>query len=500
MDTKRVKIIRMVISILIFSLIGRLFSLSILQHDEYSTKAYNQVSQEIKTYYPRGKILDRYGIPLSGRNEIIEENIILPEYKQRNLAAHVIGDLQYNYNNNTVEGVKGISGLQKIFDEELNGGLPIKILQYKDGRGQAISQGDYYVYGDHLNQGKNIKVTLDYHIQKVIEKEIESFVNEMPENNIGINPMGVAVVVMNVQNGEILGMASWGDENNKAVQSFPFGSVFKTLVSAVALEEGVVELDEEFLCNGTILIENQMKHCHKTEGHGKLTFKEGFAQSCNSVFFEVANRLTEYNPNGTIKGNKVIDFARKFGFTLYDKTQLDSFILSDKYSKNTLPDRITCQMDVFNMALGQGKIEASPLIATKIMATIANGGIMREPLLVKEILNQEGKSVEKFNNGNGERVISKQVNKKLQFLLREVAISGTAQGINDSKYGNIAGKTGTAENGTVNSHAWFSGYFPTDQPKYAMTVFVEQGKSGSRTAVPLFDGIADEILKLGQRN
>ncbi len=495
MFVKRIKIIKIIISIFIFSLIGRLFSLSILHHDDYSSQVYSQMSQEVSTYYPRGKILDRNEIPLSGQNKE-KDGILLPQYQHQGIANHVIGKLQYNNDDNTVEGAKGVSGLQKIFDKELNGGLPIKIIQYKDGRGKEISNKDYYVYGDHLNQGNNIKLTLDYHIQNTIEKEINSFIDEIAENNSGISPAGIAVVVMNAKTGEVLGMTSWGDENNKAVQSFPFGSVFKTLVSAVALEEDVVKLDEEFTCNGTILIDGQIKHCHKTEGHGELTFKEAFAQSCNSVFFEVAHRLTEYNPNGTIKGNKVIDLAQKFGFAPYSEVHPDPFILSDKYSNNTLPDSITCQMDIFNMALGQGKIQATPLMATKIMATVANGGIMREPLLVKEILNQEGQIIKKFGNSSEKRVIDKEVNKKLQTLLEEVAISGTARGINDQEYSSIAGKTGTAENGTVNSHAWFSGYFPANQPKYAMTVFVEEGESGSGVAVPLFDRIVEKILKL----
>ena len=88
---------------------------------------------------------------------------------------------------------------------------------------------------------------------------MEKFIRQ----NRGGTAAGLSVVVLDVQRGEVLGMASLEDQNNKALQSFPLGSVFKTIVAAKALEDGVVDLDEEFICNGTIIIDDQMKHCHQ---------------------------------------------------------------------------------------------------------------------------------------------------------------------------------------------------------------------------------------------
>lgn len=488
----RVRIVRVTIAVLMIALIGRLFHLSILHYDDYSGRIQDQITQEVNIYYPRGKILDRNEIPLSGKSKL-QNGIMLSYHKNSDIAHHVVGEVNYDPSDHTGNGAAGDTGLQKEFDQELRGGLPIKIVRYKDGRGQDISENGYYVYGDHVNQGRDIKTTLDYHIQGIIEEEMNLFYDEK-------KPKGIAVVVMDIEKGEVLGMASKGDENNKAVQSFAFGSIFKTLVAAKALEQGVVEFDEKFICNGSILIDDQLKHCHKTEGHGEITFKQAFAQSCNSVFYEVANRLTEYNPNGTIKGNQVLDLAQEFGLAPYSKAKPDSFILSDKYSKNTLPDSITTQMDVFNMALGQGKVEVSPLMATKIMATIANDGIMNEPILVREFLTQGGKSIEKLNGNVQKRVIDQQVNKQLQEMLEEVTISGTAQRLHASGNKVVAGKTGTAQNGSLSDHGWFSGYFPTNNPQYAMTVFVEEGGNSGRSAVPLFQDIYKRILDLGQRN
>ena len=501
MFQNRVKLMGIVFSIFLFALIGRLFNISIMHQEDYTARVESQMAKKVDIYYPRGKILDRNSIPLTGRNYIGDKLALSVHVEQELLAKHTIGEIQYKYKDNTIEGVKGVSGLQKIYDKELNGGLPVKLIQYKDGKGQSICDKKYFVYGDHINQGNNIKLTIDYHIQDIIEQEMNSFMlGKINQNNEENCFAGISVVLMDVKNAEILGIASLGDQNNKAIHSYPLGSIFKTLVAVKALEQDVVKIDEEFTCNGTILIDHQIKHCHKTEGHGKLTFKDAFAQSCNTVFFEVASRLTEYNANGTIKGNKTIELAKEFGFSAYKEKKQDTFILSDKYSLNSLPDNITCQMDVFNMALGQGKIESSPLMATKIMATIANNGVLSEPILVKEISNQRGDVLKHYSKGIEKRVIDENINKQVQSLLEEVTISGTAIGENSLDSGGIAGKTSTSQNGKVYPHAWFAGYFPVDQPQYAMTVFVEEGGGGSSVAFPIFEKISKKIINLGQRN
>ncbi|MCR1897967.1 penicillin-binding transpeptidase domain-containing protein [Irregularibacter muris] len=496
----RVKFLGLMLSIFMFVLIGRLYNLSIMHSADYTSRVERQLQREMEIYYPRGKILDRNSIPFTGKN-FIREDLTLPSNIEKDiLASHVIGQLQYQYKNNTVNGLKGVSGIQKLFDQELNGGLPIKITQYKDGWGQKISEDNYYVYGDHVNQGKNVRLTLDYHIQKNIEEAMESFLKDNHSIEQNNKLPGIAITVMDIENGEVLGMASMGDQNNKSLHSFPVGSVLKTLVAAKALEEGVVDLEEEFICNGTIMIEGIEKHCHKTEGHGNITFKEAFAQSCNSVFFEVAHRLTEYNPNGTIKGNKIIDLAKEFGFSPYSEKKKDSFVLADKYSCNTLPDSITGQMDIFNLALGQGVIEANPLMTTKIMATIANEGIFNEPTMLMDVSDSEGEVIKSFEKAEGKKIFEEDINRQLQTLLEEVSISGTAKNYNLVELGGIAGKTGTAQGGQIQPHSWFAGYFPVGKPKYAMTVFIENGGSGSQVAVPLFQEAAEKILKLGQRN
>ena len=97
-------------------------------------------------------------------------------------------------------------------------------------------------------------------------------------------------------------------------------------------------------------------------------------------------------------------------------------------------------------------------------------------------------------------MVDQEINKMVQSLLEEVTATGTAKSKDGQDISHIAGKTSTAQNGRLYPHSWFGGYFPVDNPKYAMTVFVEEGGSGSGIAYPLFYKISKKILELGERN
>ena len=116
---------------------------------------------------------------------------------------------------------------------------------------------------------------------------------------------------------------------------------------------------------------------------------------------------------------------------------------------------------------------------------------------MQEIQSPDG-SIEKSLTIKRSRIIHEEVNDQLQELLEEVVLIGTAMGVEELEYP-IAGKTGTYKM-KGETHAWFSGYFPADRPMYAMTVFVEEGGSGSSVAVPLFKDISKRIMNLGERN
>jgi len=135
-------------------------------------------------------------------------------------------------------------------------------------------------------------------------------------------------------------------------------------------------------------------------------------------------------------------------------------------------------------------------------AVIASGGILNSVSLVDSIMNDEGERIRNVGSPSWKRVISKETASILQGMMLLTVQSGTG-GLADIRgYGGSAGKTGSAETGWVKDdrnilHAWFSGYFPVDTPRYSVCVFIEDGKSGSSSAAPVFAEISAKIMETG---
>ncbi|MFZ7133859.1 MAG: peptidoglycan D,D-transpeptidase FtsI family protein [Eubacteriales bacterium] len=481
---KRIVAASMIFLITFSIVLARTGYLLLKDTDDNASQINNQVGSQSILYYPRGKIYDRNRIPLSGRIE--NESIPVPQY-DASVGKTVLGELAADENNTTASGVQGISGLQLLYNAKLTGGLPIKIALYSDAMGEKINSENIMVYNDHVNTGTSLVTTLDYHIQQLIEEEIANVIDSSLYE-------GIAVVVTEVKTGEILAMASVGDQTNKALLCYQPGSTFKILVAAKALEMGVVNLDTTFQCNGTISVDDVTKRCYKDEGHGEISLLDAFAQSCNISFYQTTALLNKQE-NGQLT-NAVLDLAKEFGFQSEDQQKVKEFLLSYDYSTPTIPSEIFNDMDVFNLALGQGKVMASPLTITKVVGTIANEGVLIEPQILKKEVDSLGNTIEEYS-GSKKQVFDKKTNDQLKILLEEVCKTGTGKNNSLEEMGGLAGKSGTAQHiSEKENHAWFTGYFPADDPIYAMTVFVEEGGTSSKVALPIYDTIAQEILDL----
>lgn len=453
-----------------------------------SIQVNSQVTNKSKLYFPRGKIYDRNMIPISGR--VSKDTIPVPDYNAT-VGELIVGKLESSgeiITDTTEGGLKGISGLQSLYNEKLIGGTPIKIALYSDATGERINEESIMVYDDHINEGESLVTTLDYHLQKLVEKKLDNTIKEK-------NYKGVSVVITQVKSGEILTMASVGNQTNKALLCYQPGSTFKILVAAKALELGKVDLDTIFHCDGSIEINGTTKYCYKKDGHQDISFLDAFAQSCNITFYQTALMLQDEENRYS---NEVLDLAKEFGFQNIneDEEYEKEFMLSSDYSFPLIPEKIFNNMDVFNLALGQGKIMASPLTMNKIVGTIANDGVLIEPQLIKQEIDFEGNISEEYTQSE-KQIFTKDVNDKLKLLLEEVAKTGTGKNNTLIDRGGLAGKSGTAQHvEDKENHAWFTGYFPADNPTYAMTVFVEEGGVSSQEALPIYNEIANEILDL----
>lgn len=352
-----------------------------------------------------------------------------------------------------------------------------------DGRGmlmEGMDAIDQTIEDDIDSPVKNVMLTLNYNIQKAAEDTLY----EKCDKNC-------ALTVININTGEVLAMASKdrnGWERNMVTYSgdntaYNPGSLFKIIVASAALENNVADLNTSFLCSGKD--DKTGISCHKRDGHGMIGMEDAFANSCNVYFIELARKVGAEKIISMAEkfglGRKVLNFSRESTGMLYRKKE------DIKY-------------DIGNIALGQKDIMITPLQACAMVSAIAGDGIMNHPYILKRIFDRDGIIYEEYD-AERERIISEDTAKIVQKLMEEVTSRGTGQ--KASLECGSAGKTGTAQKGIKDENgeyekqdSWFAGYFPTENPKYAVSVYIENAEKGSSTAQEIFKSIAQKILIL----
>ncbi|MEN6316865.1 MAG: penicillin-binding transpeptidase domain-containing protein [Clostridiaceae bacterium] len=443
----------------------------------------------------------------------------LNRYDSGTLAKHVIGYL-------SGKDKIGQAGIEKAYDKELGNNSTFEIGAVTDASKKPIKGLGYRIKSWSAEDSLHIKLTLDYHIQKLVEEAMEK------------NGISGAVVVEDVVTGDILAMASKPDfdqesiENylnssgnelfNKATAAYNLGSVFK-IIDAAALYENMDTLQGKFYkpnqylspymgydteydmnsqvipedyfnldhyeCTGSVNINGLIFKCssYLSGGHGAMNLEQAFAVSCNSYFIEMSQRIGYKN---------LIAMAQKFG--LGTVTGISYQGVSEAGGSLPPIDSYYSKADIANLAIGQGVLLATPLQVADMVATVANGGIKNGVNIVDSVVDGEDRVVREVRAEEGKRIISKSTADKIKSLMKAVTDYGTGKEAGMAYYGGAGGKTGSAETGTKGVvHAWFAGYFPSVEPKYSIAVFVENGLYGGKTAAPVFADIAMGMAKLG---
>ena len=489
-----------IVATLFLMLSAVLFKVSVLDHKVYTSAVINQRMGGIDVKKYRGLITDRNDIPLvDGRSYIYqlkqgadkqsyseddnEKKIVFNatnRYDDLSLSRHLIGY--------TDADDRGVSGLEKTFDNYLQSDEKYRINTINDALDKSITEYGTRAKNANYVNDVNVRTTLDYHIQKIVETAMD----KTDKNS--------SVVVLDVETFDIVAMASrpnfkqydvtdYVKSNgtsliNRAVSGYNAGSIFKIITSAAALESDIADTDHDFLCCGFTETDGVRFNCLNTEGHGVLSMKRAFALSCNCCFLDL----------GIIMGGKrVCDMARRFGF---GKKLLD---IDMGESNGNIPEGMLSKADSANISIGQGSILITPLQAANMACIIANEGVAKKVNLVDAVVDEEGHIIEYLRNAEENRVISKSTADKIKDMMLEVTIDGTGTNALSSEIGFICGKTGSAEtgwmgeDGELNTHAWFCGFYPFENPKYAMAVFVEDGHQGNSAAAPIFKEIAEGI-------
>jgi penicillin-binding protein 2 len=378
----------------------------------------------------------------------------------------------------------GREGLEKQYNACLTGQLGEQLIRV-DARGYKYNvwQGESAVYG------RDLQLTLDASLQRVLE-------NALSEKR-------GAGVVIDPRNGEILAMASAPtiDPNsfipvirevqwarlledpeypllNRAVSGrYAPGSIFKPVTAFAAFSQTNFNPNAIHHCTGTFELGTMRLRCWDTYGHHDIALRRAIEQSCNSYF---CNLGYQTGPAALIAQAKTLGFGQKTGIDLPGESSgllPDSEWKLDRLGEKWRPGD-TCQM-----AIGQGLLLATPLQMAVLAATIANGGKVYKPHLVKK--DNPPEPLRSMNWSEEALTIVKGGMRDVvqQGTGRRVQLCGTQ----------VSGKTGTAEidiKGVRHKNTWFLAYAPSDAPTVALVILVEDGESGGKTVAPL----AREVL------
>ncbi|MTI81209.1 MAG: penicillin-binding protein 2 [Firmicutes bacterium] len=461
-------------------------------------------TEELIKHFSKGSGILPYPLRMEQVRQIKEAKqrgvMVLPvqqRYYNQPLATHVVGHLGSISSQQLMEKLSedsgktyqlndmiGAMGLEKYYEQQLKATQSERLVRaFADAAGSFLEGMGIKLQTNRTDPGRQHVVTT---IDRQVQQKVEQIMDEQVQRG--------AVVVMDVHTGDIVAMASrpnfHPEEVSEVLQtdsSYTFidhgtslyqpGSIFKVIVAAAALEEGLVNYNTTFICEGA---NDPLIRCWNHIGHGSISFSEAFAQSCNPVFAELGLKLG---------AEKLIDYARRFGM---DNQEVIGYPvpIDNRQDLNSIGQGY----NLVNSSIGQGPVMSTPVQITTMMNTIINDGIYIPPRLVRELRKTDGTIINRFIPGSSHKVISKETAHQVSELLTLVVQDGVGKKAKVTSYGS-AGKTGSAEvAGQEKVNAWFSGYAPTQNPRYVVTVLVEQGISGGETAAPVFEKIMEQIL------
>lgn len=417
------------------------------------------------------------------RGEGVEVFSVPDRYSMDYTAPHIVGYVD-------ADGV-GQTGIERIFNDFLKSvGEKVKVRYQIDAMGCALSGNGIEILQEG-NRSDGVVLTLHKGLQQACERILS-----------GAEVNG-AIVVMDLADGGLRAVASapgFDPRNvaesmnnpdsplvNRAFGAYAVGSTFKLLVAATALEQGVSP-EQTYVCSGWLDINGQIFKCNQLAGHGEIDMEQAITHSCNCYFIQLAQQIGAQN---------LRDMAVRFGFSKAD-------LLADtlQTASGNLPDaqQLENSAELANFGFGQGLLTATPIQICKMIATIADGGKLLSPYLVQGIYL--GGALQQETSFSANRVISEKTANLLRKFMQTVVVEGSGQ-LATPKTGGAGGKTASAQTGIYDEkeeeivHAWFGGFYPAEDPQFAIVVFVENGQSGNRVAAPLFAQVADSLSGLG---
>lgn len=397
---------------------------------------------------------------------------------------------------------QGILGIESRYDDVLKG-TDGKILTLTDYQGIEIENAAE-TRVEPVN-GNDLYLSADYNVQCYAQQAAEKVLKAKKAKR-------VSVILMNPQNGEIYALVSLPEydlnepfvltkayetegrnQNDKLnnmwrnpviSDSYEPGSTFKIITATAALEERKVTLQDSFFCPGFKIVEDRKIRCHKTQGHGSETFKQGVMNSCNPVFMEIGAR---------VGAKDMLRYYHKLG--LYERTGVD--LPGEANSIMHKLDKIGA-VELATMSFGQS-IQITPLQLMRAVSAGINGGRLVTPHFALEKKNPVTKEITEYEYKEKAGVVSKETSQTLREVLEAVVAEGTGKNGQVEGY-RVGGKTATSEKLPRRSGKYISsflGFAPANHPKILGLVLIDEPQGtyyGGVIAAPVMAEIFQNVL------
>ena len=404
------------------------------------------------------------------------------KYNYDKMLSHVLGFVGIDN--------QGLSGLELEYNNYLTGKYgSLKYLS--DAKGNIMSGKTYY---EMPANGINMTLTIDYNIQKTLERELEN-------TQIKYNPDHLIGIVMNPNTGEILAMSSRPNFSPSNYQNYSIeeinrnlpiwmtyepGSTFKIITLAASLEEHTIDLDKDhYYDSGSIAVENARIKCWKHGGHGDQTYLEVVQNSCNPGFVTLGQKLGK---------EKLFSYINNFGFG--KKTGID---LNGEGTGILFNLDKVGPVELATTAFGQG-VSVTPIQQITAVSAAINGGILLKPYVVKSLNEPVTNTIVKENKTKVVRkVISKSTSDKVKYALEHVVSLGSGRNAYIENY-RVGGKTGTAQKVKDGKYmvgnyiTSFIGFMPANNPEVIVYVAIDNAKGATQYGGTLAAPLARKIL------
>lgn len=554
---QRLKIFVIAVFIIFIIIILKVFYIQVFEYDKLNDLASDLWSRNLPIEADRGKIYDRNGVVLADNVTTTSLVLIPSQIKDKKYATEKLSEIlnvsydtmrQHVYKNTSIERVhpfgrrldysvakkiealniegvylvreakrsypygtmlshtlgfvgidnQGLSGIELQYDDYLTGEYGA-IKYFSDAKGNKLNLSQVY---EAPSNGVNVTLTINQKIQASVERELDNAVTKY-------DPETALAIAMDPNTGEILAIASRPNFDAVNYQDYDIetlnrnlpiwatyepGSTFKIITLSAALNEGLVDLDNDtFYDSGSVKVANAKIRCWKAGGHGAQTFLQVVENSCNPGFVELGNRLDK---------EKLFDYIDKFGFG--KKTGID---LNGEAEGIIFDLDKVGPVELATTAFGQG-VSVTPIQQITAVSAAINGGTLYKPYIVKSLNDPETNSVIKENTPTKvRRVISKETSSEVRRALESVVTNGSGRSAYIEGY-RVGGKTGTAqkvENGQYlvgNYILSFIGFLPADDPQIVVYVAINNPKRvvqyGGVVSAPIAKSILlDSIDALG---